>query len=223
MQKKFTTIDIQPCVLSKRKKQRRIVPERCFNRAVFVNGLIRKRNRIARKRGRVPLIIDGDLRKPRMHEIFHLPNGRGFSSLLCAPALPPEPLDGLVQETSIRGLFVLPGGPPTESSAILLHSANLSELLAKFKREFDVVIIDTPPMLQMPDARVLGHMADAVILVTRAGHTTRDAAVAASQRFAADRTRVLGTILNDWDPSKTSHGGYGYGGRYYHYYIAAHK
>ena len=164
------------------------------------------------------LIIDGDLRKPRMHEIFHLPNGRGLSSLLCAPALPAEPLDGLVQETSIRGLFVLPSGPPTESSAILLHSANLSELLAKFKREFDIVIIDTPPMLQMPDARVLGHMADAVILVTRAGHTTRDAAVAASQRFAADRTRVLGTILNDWDPNKTRHGGYGYGSRYYHYY-----
>ena len=72
-----------------------------------------------------------------------------------------------------------------------------------------MVIIDTPPMLQMPDARVLGRLADAVILVTRAGQTTRDAAMAASQRFAEDRTRVLGTILNDWDQTSSRSGYYG--------------
>jgi polysaccharide biosynthesis transport protein len=81
-----------------------------------------------------------------------------------------------------------------------------------------MVIIDTPPMLQMPDARIAGRIADAVILVTRAGHTTRDVAVAANQHFAEDRTRVLGTILNDWDPNKTSHNGYGYELRRYHNY-----
>jgi Mrp family chromosome partitioning ATPase len=73
-----------------------------------------------------------------------------------------------------------------------------------------MVIIDTPPMLQMPDARVLGRLADAVILVTRAGHTTRDAAIAANQHFAKDRTRVLGTILNDWNPKSSPGGYYGY-------------
>ena len=61
-----------------------------------------------------------------------------------------------------------------------------------------MVIIDTPPMQEMPDARVLGRLADGVILVTRAGHTTRDAAIAANERFCEDRTRVLGTVLNDW-------------------------
>ena len=59
--------------------------------------------------------------------------------------------------------------------------------------------------------------ADAVILVTWAGHTTRDFAVAGNQRFAADRTRVLGTILNQWDPNKRSHDGYGYRPRYHYY------
>ena len=67
----------------------------------------------------------------------------------------------------------------------LLRESSLP--VAKFKREFDMVIIDTPPMLQMPDARIVGRIADTVILVTRAGHTTRDVAVAAKQRFAEDR------------------------------------
>jgi Mrp family chromosome partitioning ATPase len=72
-----------------------------------------------------------------------------------------------------------------------------------------MVIIDTPPMLQMPDARVLGRSADAVILVTRAGQTTMDAVITANQRFANDGTRVLGTILNDWNPKSSASGHYG--------------
>jgi receptor protein-tyrosine kinase len=164
------------------------------------------------------LIIDGDLRKPRMHEIFDLPNERGLKSLLYEHPLTADGLYQVVQETSIPGLFVLPSGTATENAANLLYSENLPLLLAKFKRDFDMVIIDTPPMLQMPDARIVGRRADAVILVTRAGHTTRDLALAANQRFAEDKTRVLGTILNDWDPNKTSHAEYGYGRRYHHHY-----
>ena len=164
------------------------------------------------------LIIDGDLRKPRMHEVFGLPNGRGLKSLLYEHPLQADALDQVVQKTNIPGLFVLPSGSPTESAANLLYSENLPLLLAKFKKEFDTVIIDTPPMLQMPDARIIGYMADAVILVTRAGHTTRDVVVAANRRFAEDRIRVLGTILNDWDANKTGHGGYGYGSRYHYYH-----
>jgi Mrp family chromosome partitioning ATPase len=86
----------------------------------------------------------------------------------------------------------------------------MPELLARLKQDFDMVLIDTPPMLQMPDARVVGRMADGVILVTRAGKTTRDAALAANQRFSEDRIRVLGTILNDWNPKTSSSGYYGY-------------
>jgi Mrp family chromosome partitioning ATPase len=64
--------------------------------------------------------------------------------------------------------------------------------------------------LQMTDARVLGRMVDAAILVTRAKQTTRDALVAATKRFAEDRIRVLGTILNDWNPKRSQNGYYGY-------------
>ena len=81
--------------------------------------------------------------------------------------------------------------------------------------EFDTVLIDTPPMMQISDARVLGRMADAVILVLRAGQTTRDSARAATERFLEDGTPVLGTILNAWDPKVS---GYGYYDNYYDYH-----
>ena len=72
------------------------------------------------------------------------------------------------------------------------------------REEFHTVIIDTPPMLNMPDARILGRLADGVILVVRSAETMRAAAVAAKQRLTEDGTRVLGTILNQWDPRKTN-------------------
>jgi Mrp family chromosome partitioning ATPase len=81
-----------------------------------------------------------------------------------------------------------------------------------------MVIVDTPPMLQMPDARVLGRLVDGVILVVRAARTTKETAATAGQRLADDGTRVLGTVLNEWDPRKTSHAGYEYGYRPYTYH-----
>ncbi len=156
------------------------------------------------------LVIDADLRKPRQQTIFDIANERGLSNLLEERPLKPETLEGVIQETSIPGLFLLPSGPATSAAGNLLYSANLPELLAKFKSEFDMVLIDTPPMLQMPDARVIGRMADAVVLVARAGQTTRDAAVAARSRLVEDETRILGTILNNWDPKMSPGGYYGY-------------
>jgi succinoglycan biosynthesis transport protein ExoP len=165
------------------------------------------------------LIIDADLRKPRIHELFNVPNERGLSDLLQAPTVYNGTLDaalrGMVQETSIPGLHVLPSGPSTYAAANLLYSPAFAELLKKFKREFDMVLVDTPPMLTMTDARVAGRWADAVVVVARAGRTTREAALAVLQRFAEDRIPVLGTILNDWDPSKSPSGYYGYHGGSY--------
>jgi succinoglycan biosynthesis transport protein ExoP len=160
--------------------------------------------------GRRVLLIDADLRRPRMHDLFKLPNDCGLSDLLKEHGFSGSTADGLIQETQIPGLHLLPSGPPTQAAANLLYSPNLVDLLAKCKEEYDIVIIDTPPMLQMTDARVIGRLADGVILVARAEQTTRDAIMAASQRFAEDRVRVLGTVLNDWNPKSASNGYYGY-------------
>jgi Mrp family chromosome partitioning ATPase len=114
-------------------------------------------------------------------------------------------------------VYLLPAGSTPFSIAGLLHSPQTLEFLNHMREEFHTVIIDTPPMLQIPDARVLGKVADAVVLVVRSAETTRDEASAAAQRLTEDGTRVLGTILNEWDPRKTSRSGYASGYRYYHY------
>lgn len=162
------------------------------------------------------LIVDADLRRPRMHQVFEVDNARGLSDLLKEEVLSYEAVSNLVQTTRIPGLHILPSGPSTHAAANLLYSPHLTALLAKFKQEYDMVLIDTPPMLTMTDARVIGRSADAVVLVARAEQTTRDAIMAVNNRFSEDRIRVLGTILNGWDPKRSANGYYGYGNNAYY-------
>lgn len=155
------------------------------------------------------LIIDADLRRPHVHDVFSISNEHGLRDLLLDRSGTVDIGRSFVRETSIPGLSVLTSGPPISSAANLLYSASLLELIERFRLEFDAIVIDTPPMLQMPDARVVGRLADAVIMVIRAGKTTRAEALAAKRRFVDDGTPVLGTILNAWNP-KTSSSPYGY-------------
>ena len=85
--------------------------------------------------------------------------------------------------------------------------------------QFDTIVIDTPPMVNISDARVLARYSDAVILVLRSNVTTRDAALGAKRRFAEDGIQVFGTILNGWNPNTPGYGYYrNYYAGYYHYY-----
>jgi Mrp family chromosome partitioning ATPase len=184
--------------------------------------------------GRPVLLIDGDLRKGRLHEIFDVSNAWGLSDLLagterweveesrvegresrCCPSSPQSPR--MFIPTAYPNLYLLPAGSPAPNISSLLHSPRAVEFLKGLRQQFHTVLIDTPPMLQMPDARVFGRLADAVVLVVRSAQTTREAAAAAAQRLTEDGTRVLGTILNEWDPRQASHAGYGYPYRHYHY------
>jgi capsular exopolysaccharide synthesis family protein len=163
------------------------------------------------------LLIDADLRNPRLHEVFRLPNTWGLTDLIQETTpiaqLPPE---ALVRPTEVPGLYLLPSGPPTLVINNILYSARIHELLERLGTEFDNILIDTPPVLVAPDARVLGGLADGVILVFRSGKTTRDAAVEVRQRFADDGTPIVGAILNDWDPKSRRYG-------YYHHYYSGHE
>src|SRR5262249_45680768 len=148
--------------------------------------------------------------------IFNQTNSWGLSDLLREKtSVQNYPSEALMLVTEIPGLFLLPSGPGTAGISSLVHSPRLSELLSRLRRECEVVLIDTAPMLQIPDARVIGRLVDAVIMVFRAGYTTREAAVAATQLFEEDGTPVLGTVLNDWNPGPRS---LYYGSAYsYHY------
>src|SRR5262249_11135212 len=125
------------------------------------------------------------------------------------------PTEALGQETEVPGLYVLTAGPRSSGMSELFYSKRLVSLMGRLRQEFDAILVDTPPMLHISDARVLARLADAVLLVFRAGQTTRKAAVAAKQRLVEDGTPLLGAVLNDWDPDT---GGYGYYYKYYKYY-----
>ncbi len=161
------------------------------------------------------LLIDADLRKPRLNYIFGLKGDRGLGDVLRSKEPLAAALDGVIQETDIPGLYILPSGPSTAAATSLLYSNRMPDLVALLRTQFDTIFIDTPPMLQIPDARVLGRMVDSAILVIRSGKTTRDAAMAARQRLSEDGTPVLGTLLNDWNPKWSPSGYYGYDGGYY--------
>lgn len=167
------------------------------------------------------LLIDADLRKPRIHELFELDVQRGLADVLNQRGeLREGDLEGLVYESPVENLYVLPAGQATHASSSLLYSDRMVALLERMEREFDMLIIDTPPVGSLPDARILGRMADGVVFVVKAGQTTRDALLAARQRLASDGTRVLGAVLNFWDPKRpgsTYYGGYHRYG-YYGYY-----
>jgi|HubBroStandDraft_1064217.scaffolds.fasta_scaffold04181_5 succinoglycan biosynthesis transport protein ExoP len=164
------------------------------------------------------LVIDADLRRPRMHNVFGVKNdNHGLSELL----LKQEPVDAadlsaVVRATHIPNLYVLPSGRSRFNAASLLHSERLPELLRGLREQFDTIMIDTPPMVNIPDARVMARLADGVILILRSAHTTRDAALLAKQRFLDDGIEVMGTILNNWNPNTP---GYGYYRNYYEGYF----
>jgi polysaccharide biosynthesis transport protein len=114
----------------------------------------------------------------------------------------------LTEPTSIAGLHVIPAGPPAANFVDLLYSPRWVPLLEELRHQFDAILIDTPPLLALPDARILGRLADGVVLVIRANSTLREHALAARTTLDKDGIPLLGTILNDWKPSASSYGYY---------------
>ncbi len=166
------------------------------------------------------VIVDGDLRKPGLHKALGLENTVGLRNVLRGE-LDPESceLSAFCRATAIPNLSVVTSGTGSEEVTGLLHSPHAAELLARLSKEFDLVLIDTPPMLHMADARIFADHADGVILVLRAGITNFEQASSARDLFVHDRVRVLGTILNGFNPGHEGRGSYY--DSYYRYQQAA--
>jgi capsular exopolysaccharide synthesis family protein len=162
--------------------------------------------------GQKVLVIDADLRRPRQHLIFDTSNSWGLSDILQERTpLQDIPLEAIARPLDTNGLYLLPAGPACANVSSLLYSDRVADLLQRVRREFDTILIDTPPVLMVADARIMGRVADAAILVIRAGQTTRDVAYQAKQRLVDDGITVLGSILNRWRlKSKTRYTNYHY-------------
>jgi capsular exopolysaccharide synthesis family protein len=162
------------------------------------------------------LVIDCDMRRPRLHELFGLDDSTGIADLLARK----EPLEArdlilAAQGTRFAGVNVLPCGQYEAGAAGLLHSKRLGELIALAREQFDVVLIDTPPLLYLADARVVGSFADGMLIVIRSGQTSRESVMAIRQRLEQDGIPVLGSVLNDWNPKAAGYYGYETYSQYY--------
>ncbi len=138
------------------------------------------------------LVIDADLRRPRMHQVFGITNRQGLVSHLTAGV----ELDQLLVESMVPNLSVIPSGPIPPNPSELLASERMRRFLAEAREKFDYVIIDTPPALPVADAIMLGRMTDGMILCARAGMLQRDTGRTCAERLRQAGLRMLGTVLN---------------------------
>jgi len=154
--------------------------------------------------GKKVLMIDGDLRRPRLHKVFDQANSWGLSDLLREKnAIEELPLEALVKRTTVPYLYLLPSGTCANNIFGLLWSERMARLLPRFRQEFDCVLMDAPPCLEFADARIMSRYAEKLLLVVRADSTEIKTARSAVQRLLLDGIPVMGVIFNCWDPSNS--------------------
>lgn len=141
------------------------------------------------------LLIDADLRRPRLHKVFGLKQEPGLSNLIVGQT----PASEAVQKTTVPGLSVLTSGTLPPNPSELLESKRFREFMAQLGRYFDWVLIDSPPLLPVTDAMVLAHEVSGVILVVSADATPLQAARTAIEQLDTARARILGAVLNRVD------------------------
>jgi polysaccharide biosynthesis transport protein len=159
--------------------------------------------------GRRVLIVDADLRKPRLHEVLQVSNRAGLVSYLTGNA----DFESIISRTSVPNLFVIPAGPNPPNPSELLASDRMQELVRMARSRFDFVVIDTPPILPVTDAALVGTLVDGVTLCLRAGKVTRDEARSCRDRLQFAGIKVLGVVLNRHSAAQG-----GYSGRRYQMY-----
>ncbi len=155
-------------------------------------------------------LIDADLRKPRLHKVF-LSNGNVFG--LSTYLVGKMELSGVISQTDINNLDIIPSGPIPPNPAELLGSKKMKELIERLLEEYDHVIVDGPPIAGFADSRLLSSHVDGVLIVTSVGITQRQALRSSMEEVLKVRGRIIGAILNRLESGR---GKYGYG--YYYYY-----
>jgi capsular exopolysaccharide synthesis family protein len=148
--------------------------------------------------GRKALLIDADLRRPSVHELFELPTQPGFSEVLLGEVEATE----ACQETSLDGLFVIPAGQWDREVLQALARDGLVGVFEKLQQEFDFIVIDSHPVLPATDSLLLGRQVDAVILSVRREVSQMPKVYAAAQRLGALGVRVLGAVVHGTDPEE---------------------
>ena len=151
------------------------------------------------------LLIDGDLRKPRVHKVFRLSGSKGITNLL-AGQMNLEEVTHLVGS----GLNVIPCGPIPPNPSELLGSKRMKELLDELKKHYDIIIIDAPPVGVVTDSAILSTIVDGTVLVVASGKTEIENGRRAKQLLENVDARILGVVMTMIPVTKNSYYGYQY-------------
>ena len=157
--------------------------------------------------GRTTLLIDADLRRPRIHKLFGIPQQPGCSDAVGGG------LKNNITRFPIEDLWILPAGSPVDRPSEILGSSVFEKFLDQAQDYFDVVLVDTPPVLAATDASILSARCDATLCVVRAGMTTEAELDRAMETLHSVDANMIGTVFNGFDLSMA----YGYKYRYRHY------
>ncbi|HCD60546.1 MULTISPECIES: CpsD/CapB family tyrosine-protein kinase [Exiguobacterium] len=144
------------------------------------------------QQGKKVLIIDTDMRRPTVHYTFKVANGLGLSSLLTRQA----EKDKAILPTKVDNLSILTAGPIPPNPAELLSSRAMEHLVSQLREEFDVIIFDAPPLLQVADSRITSKLTDGVVLVVGCTTSDRQRVLKAKEQLELAEAKILGVVLN---------------------------
>jgi capsular exopolysaccharide synthesis family protein len=139
------------------------------------------------------VLIDADMRKPTAHHTFSLSNRWGLSSVMSQQCS----IEEVTQMTDIPNLDVITSGPIPPNPAEMLGSKRMSALIEQLRLAYDIVLIDTPPLLAVTDAQIVASRSDGVILVVDQGKVKREIAKKAIQNLENVNARIIGVVLNN--------------------------
>lgn len=161
--------------------------------------------------GKKTLILDCDLRKPRVHSLFNIERYPGLSDYLFSNCS----LEEITRKTELENLFVISAGTIPPNPSEILGSAQMKKFIEKLEGIYDVVIIDSPPFLSVTDAEILYNLTDGAILITQSNKTIKQALFTTYSRLTAvNKHNLLGVVLNNFKYKSS----YGYYYNYYYYY-----
>jgi len=152
--------------------------------------------------GKRVLLVDADLHKPRIHEVLRLSNRVGLVSILAENLGPPQ----AILKTDLPGVSVITSGPASPNPSGLLSSEGMVRLLDMARMNFDYIVLDTPPVLPVADALVLGHQSDGVVLCVKGGHTPREKVSHVRDKLLRSNVRILGVLINNLEEEAGPYG-----------------
>ena len=157
--------------------------------------------------GKKTLLMGMDLRKPKIHKIFNIKNEKGISTCL----INKDQLPNVIKETPIENLFIAPSGPVPPNPAELIGSDVMKKIMEEARRNYDIIILDTPPIGMVTDALLLSRISDLSLFLLRQNFSSKNILELFEDIYIKNEMGKMGIILNDMK----QRGYYGYGYRYY--------